>query len=245
MSIVPKKLSEEEREIVEMCKKTRPLEECKKIAQEIWRKKNKDYIKQQSANRHAENKEMLNKQRIERAKNQKEREEDAEILKEILGPIPRNRAEQMEMLKKQQEEREEILKKLEELRKNEKQIPDFDAYVENYKEDPNYEYPNSSLYDEQFSDIETEEDRKNWEKVIRQRAARKKYREKMKALKAMQEGPIQLGKRDRSESPVSEDAFDLEDIDLEHLDGGKKTRKRRKSMKRGKKNRHTRNNSRK
>ena len=244
MSILPQKLSEEEREIVEMCKKTRPLEECKKIAQEIWRKKNKDYIKQKSATRHAENKEMLNKQRIERAKNQKEREEDAEILKEILGTIPRNRAEQMEMLKKQ-EEREEILKKLEELRKNEKQIPDFDAYVENYKEDPNYEYPNSSLYDEQFSDIETEEDRKNWEKVIRQRAARKKYREKMKALKAMQEGPMQLGKRDRSESPVSEDAFDLEDIDLEHLDGGKKTRKRRKSMKRGKKNRHTRNNSRK
>lgn len=245
MSIVPKKLSEEEREIVEMCKKTLPLEECNKLARQMWRDKNKDYIKQQSAKRHEENKEMLNKERTERAKNKKEREEDAEILKEILGPIPRNHAEQMEMLKKQQEEREEILKKLEELRKNEKQIPDFDAYVENYKEDPNYEYPNSSLYDEHFSDIETEEDRKNWEKVIRQRAARKKYREKMKALKAMQEGPIQLGKRDRSESPVSEDAFDLEDIDLEHLDGGKKTRKRRKSMKRGKKNRHTRNNSRK
>ena len=126
------------------------------------------------------------------------------------------------------------------MRKNEKQIPDFDAYVENYKEDPN-----SSFYDEHFSDVETEEDRKNWEKVIRQRAARKKYREKMKALKAMQEGPIKLEKRDRSESPVSEDAFDLEDINLEDLDGGRKTRKRRKSMKRGKKNRHTRNNSRK
>jgi hypothetical protein len=247
MSILPQKLSEEERQIIEMCKNTRPLEECKKIAQEIWRKKNKGYVKQKSAKRHAENKEMLNKQRIERAKNQKEREEDAEILKEILGPIPRNHAEQMEMLKKR-EEREEIKKKLEELRKNEKQIPDFDAYVENYKEDPNYEYPNSSFYDEQFSDIETEEDRKNWEKVIRQRAARKKYREKMKALKEMQEGPIQLGKRDRSESPVSEDAIDLEDFDLEDLDGGRKTRKRRKNkktLKRGKKNRHTRNNSRK
>jgi hypothetical protein len=116
MSIVPQKLSEEEREIVEMCKKTRPLEECKKITQEIWRKKNKDYIKQKSAKRHAENKEMLNKQRIERARKQKELEEYAEILKEILGPhnedeIARNHAEQMEMLKKKQEEREEIKKK--------------------------------------------------------------------------------------------------------------------------------------
>jgi hypothetical protein len=38
---------------------------------------------------------------------------------------------------------------------------------------------------------------------------------------------------------------DIEEEPIEDLNGGRKTRKRRKTLKRGKKNRHTRNNSRK
>jgi len=84
--------------------------------------------------------------------------------------------------------------------------PDAFDYIPHYEEDAN-----SSLYNEQFSDIE--------------------------------EPIVELGKRDRSKSPVSENKrtnvlnekdFNLDKInidDLKEFDGGRKTRKRRKTKK--------------
>lgn len=139
----------------EELKKTLSPEEYRKTIKRMWKDKNKLTIAANAAKFYEENKEILNKERVERGRRQRQFAQNMIEVSEALGPNNMNAG------------------------------PDaFETYVPSHGDDAN-----SSFYDGLLSDIE--------------------------------------------EEPI------------EDLNGGRKTRKRRKTLKRGKKNRHTRNNSRK
>jgi len=226
-----------------------PYTEYTKAVKKYYKQKHKSDRKEYDQDRYAENKERLNKERVERARKKREKERK------------QKREEEREQKREKEREKEpeeqfaqNMIELSEALGQNnmnagpvafETNVPSqeynanyslpnnmntgpvaFETNVPSQEYNTNYilpnnmntgpvafdyiphyeEDPNSILYDEQFSDIE--------------------------------EPIVELGKRDRSKSPVSENKrtnvlnekdFNLDD--LKEFDGGRKTRKRRKTKK--------------
>jgi hypothetical protein len=183
-------------------KKTLPPEEYKKALNKFNKEKNKSRKKEQDQKRHAENKERLNKERVERARIQREKEREQKREEQFA----QNMIELSEALGQNNMNAGPMPTQEHNanssLPNNMNAGPDAFDYIPHYEEDPN-----SILYDEQFSDIE-------------------------------EDANSALGKRDRSKSPVSENKRtnvlnekDFNIDDLKEFDGGRKTRKRRKTKK--------------
>ena len=188
-------------------KKTLPPEEYKKALNKLNKEKNKSRKKEQDQERYEENKERLNKERVERARIQREKKREQKREEQFA----QNMIELSEALGQNNMNAGPVAFETNvpsqeynanySLPNNMNTGPVAFDYIPHYEEDPN-----SILYDEQFSDIE--------------------------------EPIVELGKRDRSKSPVSENKrtnvlnekdFNLDD--LKEFDGGRKTRKRRKTKK--------------
>ena len=134
--------------------------EMRKKIQKKWRATHKEYIKKKDATRYLENKEKMNKQRVERARRQKEREKELQKERENdmkLGETIENidfdnyvssyktnnnslveeDFSDIHILEKRKQNDEETLSELERKKKSKtnQQIEDFDSfYMDNLKE---------------------------------------------------------------------------------------------------------------
>jgi hypothetical protein len=201
----------EEKLLQEELKKILSPEEYIKALKKLNKEKNKSRKKQQDKKRYEENKEILNKERVERGRRQRQFAKNIIALSEALGPNNMNAG------------------------------PDaFETYVPSHGDDAN-----SSFYEDNFSDIEETTDPNAGYVPTHEYDANYSLPNNMNA------GPDAFNTYVASHGDDANSSFydgllsDIEEEPIEDLNGGRKTRKRRKTLKRGKKNRHTRNNSRK